>query len=275
MSEEILKGRLEAPTSNIMDILHYGTAPVDERYDQMYVNLSLSGLQTIANAGESVVAYCTFDDTFVQDIELHDSIDEDAGMEAIVSFPHMKQYLKFVGGERISLEFYGSEDRRGCSTMRISGDLSAKIYLPSSESDYTSKALKVVGRYDEDNHWIKSDGDTLSTSFATTAEQFEKIVSVKSFDNLELSTYPVVVKDGAFRLDVSDDNNRDEISGELWSEDVEGPDVENHYTRAFDELFSVVSGKLFVQTEQDSLLNIVREPNDGSFELRYTILPAA
>jgi len=273
MSEDILKGRFETTAGNVSKVLKWATAPFDERYDQAWINLQEEEMNTVANAGEQVIAYNTLNDPFIQDVELHDSVG-DGGLEAVVHVPTAKQYLEFVGGERITVEFYGSVDERGCKKMTLDGDLTATFYLPSSESDYDSKALKVVERYNDDEEWITADGEGLSTSFRSRVDQFEKIVEAKSFDNLALSTYPVVVKDGEFRLDATDDNNRDSISGALWAEDVEGSDVENYYTRSFEELFGNIGGEVEVMTEQDSLVTIVRENSEENVCLRYNILPA-
>lgn len=274
MSEDIQLGRFETTHGNLQKLLQWGSAPFDERYDQMYLNLAEDELRTIANAGESVVAYNTYSDPFVQDVELHESA-EDGGMEAIVNVPNLQDYLNFVGGERVTVAFYGSEEARGASYLTLKGDLSARMYLPASEKDYESKALPIVNKYDDEGRWQKEGDEHLSTSFTTTVEQFEKIVDAKSFDNLSLTSYPVVIEDGEFRLDATDENERDSVSGTLWAEEVDGPDVHNNYTRAFDELFGNISGKVFVETEQDSLLNVVRESNDGAFIARYCILPAA
>lgn len=274
MSEEILKGKFEATGGNLQKILEWGSAPFEDRYDQMYLNLASDELRTIANAGESVVAYDTFTQPYIQEVELHDSVDSSAGLEAVLNVPNTSEYLNFIGGERVTVELYGQEGERGCTKMTLDGDLTASIYLPSSESDYESKATKVVQRYNDDNHWVTNEGEELETQFTTTVEQFQKIVEAKNFENLALSTYPVVIKDGEFRLDATDDNERDSISGTLWSESLEGSDVENYYTRGFEELFNTISGKIEVRTEQDSILSILRETNDSAMIARYIILPA-
>jgi len=274
MSEEVLKGRFETTRGNLAKTLKWASAPFDERYDQAWVNLQDDELNTVANAGESVVAYNTLEDPFIQEVELHNSIDDSAGLEAVLNVPTTEQYLDFVGGERVTVEFYGLENERGCTRMTLDGDLTATFYLPSSESDYESKALQVVNRYNDENEWITASEDTLSTSFRTRVDQFEKIVEAKEFESLALSTYPVVVEDGEFRLDATDDNERDSISGALWAEDVEGPDVENYYTRGFAELFGNIGGEVDVMTEQDSLITVVRENDDETICLRYSVLPA-
>ena len=274
MSDDILKGKFETGRGNLAKVLKWASAPFDERYDQAYLNLQSDTLNTIANASNSMIAYDTFQEPFVDEVELHDSVDESAGLEAIINVPTTEKYLDFVGGERVAVELYGAEGERGCKRMVLDGDLTASFYLPSSKSDYESKALQVVGRFNDDNEWINADGDVLSTSFRTHVDQFQKIIKAVSFENLALSAYPVVVQDGEFRLDATDDNDRDSISGELWARNVEGPDVENYYTRGFEELFDNIGGEIQVMTEQDSLITIVRENEDRNMTLRYSILPA-
>lgn len=274
MSKEILKGRFETVRGDLAKTLKWSVAPFDDRYDQAWFNLQQEELNTVANAGESVVAYNTLEDPFIQEVDLHDSVDPEAGIEAVVNVPTMEQYLDFVGGERVAVEFYGNEGERGTNRLTLDGDLTASFYLPSSKSDYEGKALQVVNRYDDNERWITADGENLTTSFRTRVDQFEKIVEAKEFEDLALSTYPVVVKDGEFRLDASDDNERDNISGALWAEDVEGPNVENHYTRSFEELFGNIGGEVEVMTEQDSLITIVRENDERNVVLRYSVLPA-
>jgi len=275
MSEEIQKGKFEASNGNVAKLLRWGTAPLEDKYDQMWLNLQPGEINTVANAGESVVAYNTLQEPFVQDVELHDSVG-DGGLEAIIDVPMAEQYLGFVGGDRITLTFYGREGERGCTKMSLDGDLTATVYLPSSESDYESKALRAVERYDDDEKWITADESRLDTSWTTRVDQFEKIVEAKDdFDNLALSTYPVTIKDGEFRIDANDDNDRYSVEGSLWAEDVEGPDIQNHYTRAFGELFDNISGEVEVMAEQDSLITVVRESNDSALTLRYSVLPAA
>lgn len=273
MTERVL-GKFETTHSNLMDIMTWATAHLDDRFDQSYLNLAEDELRTVANAGESVAGYNTLREPYVQDVELDDDVDGQAGVEAVVNVPNVLDYLNFVGGERVGIELIGGDDHRA-SKMRIDGDLSATIYLPSSEADYQSKALKIIERYDDEDKWVKSDGDHLDTSFTTTMEEIGRIVSVKEYDDFNLNNVPVVVNDGKFMLDASDSNGRDEVSGSLYAEAVEGPDVHNEYSRGIGELTKNISGKVRVATEPNSLLSIVRKSNDGAMILRYSILPVA
>lgn len=282
MSDEITKGSFEATSSDLYSILNWASAPFDDRYDQVYLNLASDELRTIANAGESVSSYCTFGSSMVQDVELHDSVDESAGMEAVVNVDYFKDYLSFVGGERVRVEFHGIEGQRESTKMTIDGDLTANIFIPSSQSDYESKQLSVVKLYNNEDEWVKpstfnmegqsaNHGEPLSTSFVTKVEEFQKIVEVTDFDDIVLSNYPVVIEDGEFLLDAEDDEARNSISGTLYAEDVEGPDVDNTYSRGFQELFSSIGGMIDVGIEDNAPISIVQKEN--GYTLRYAILP--
>jgi len=275
MSDTELLGRFETTMDNMQKMLRWASAPFDERYDQAYLNLAKDEIRTVANAGQAVVAYCDFSKPFIQEVELHDEVDGEAGMQSIVKVPQTQNYLEFVGGEKVSVEFHGipGEDNKA-DKMVLDGDLRAEIYLPSSDSDYESKQLQVVNVYDEDNQWIKSNGEPLETSFRTRVKEFNRIINIVEFDSFALSNYPVVVKDGDFLLDAADENDRDSVRGELYAEDVEGPDVNNSYSRGFEELFGNIGGEVEVDVEDGGPISIVRESNDDALTLRYSVLPA-
>lgn len=275
MSETELLGRFETSMGNMQKLLRWASAPFGERYDQAYLNLAEDEIRTVANAGEAVVAYCDFSKPFVQEIELHDEVDGDAGMQAIVKVPQTQSYLEFVGGEKVSVEFHGvpGGDNKA-DKMVLDGDLQAEIYLPSSDTDYESKQLQVVNVYDEDNQWVKSNGEPLETSFRTRVKEFNRIINIVEFDSFALSNYPVVVDDGNFLLDAADENDRDSVRGELYAEDVEGPDANNSYSRGFEELFGNISGEVDVGVEDGGPISIVRESNDDAVTLRYAVHPA-
>jgi hypothetical protein len=275
MSETELLGRFETTMGKMQKMLNWASAPFDDRYDQAYFNLAEGELRSIANAGEAVIAYCDFQKPFVRDVELHSEVDESAGMQSILKVPRVESLLDFVGGESLTVEFYGipGEENRA-DKMVLDGELRADVFLPSSDSNYESKQLKVVQVYDEDENWIKSNGEPLSTTFTTKASEFNRIIDVVSYDSFALSNYPVVIEDGEFLLDASDENDRDSVYGKLHAEDVEGPDVDNSYSRGFEELFGNISGKLSIGIEDDGPISIVRQSNDDALTLRYSILPA-
>lgn len=285
MTEELL-ARFETKMDNIQKILQWSSAPLDtDRYDQIYFNISEDELRTVGNAGESVVAYCTYHSPFVEDSELADEADSDAGVEAIVNEPKLSDYLDFVGGNNVALEFYGDPEEPRATRMKVDGDLSATIYLPASQSDYESKQLGIVNLYNSDEQWVKpstfdigeesvDEGEPLSTRFETLVSEFEKIIDIVNFDSFAMVNYPVVINDGEFVLDVSDDNDRDEVSGTLFSEDVEGEDVNNEYSRGFENLFNSIGGRVQVGIEQDAPIDVVRSSNDDAFTLRYVLLPS-
>ena len=265
----------ETTSNNLSTMLQWASAPLDtEKYDKVYLNVKDNEATTISNAGEAVMSYCTFDKPFVQNVEVIDGF-EDSGAQAILDVPQMQDYIDFVGGERLNLTFFGSESDGRSNRMLIEGELSANIYLDNSNRDYENFQLGIVHLYDdEDVFRKKSDDEELSTSFTTRVSEFEKIVDVTDFDSFALSNYPVVVKDESFILDASDKNDRDSVSGTLYADDVEGPDVDNHYSRGFAELFKSINGEVDVSLEQDSVISIVRQSNDEALTCRYALLPA-
>lgn len=275
MSEIELLGRFETTMDNMQKLLRWSSAPFDDRYDQAYLNLAEDEIRTVANAGQAVIAYCDYTKPFIQEIELHDEVDSEAGMQSILKVPQTQSYLQFVGGEKITVEFHGvpGEDNKA-DKMVLDGDLRAEIYLPSSDSDYESKQLQVVQVYDDDNQWIKNSGEPLETSFKTRVSEFERIIDVVSFDSFALANYPVVVRDGDFLLDAADENDRDNVRGELYADDVEGPDLSNSYSRGFEELFGNIAGEIEIGVEDGGPISIVRESNDDAVTLRYSVLPA-
>jgi len=271
---EIQKGAFEATRNNMINIFKWSSAPLDtDKYNKCWFNLQEDKLNTIGNEGRALATYATYQNPTVQDVEVHEDV-ESGGLEALIKIPQAQDYLDFVGGERVRMEFWGEEDKRGASKVIFDGDLRAEFFIPNSKSDFDSMFLNVVKKYDGEN-WITSDDSRLDTSFETTVEQFQRIVGAVDFDHLALRNYPVVIDDGEFRLDATDENERDSISGALHSNNVVGPDVENYYSRGFEQLFNNIEGQVYVETEQDSVVNIVRSSNDNALTIRTAILPVS
>jgi len=270
----IEKGSFETTRGNLQNMLKWLSAPLNDKYDKGWLNLQEDTLHAVASMGEQVVSYCTFNSPFVQDIGVHES--NEAGMETLINIEDVQSYVDFVGGERVKVTFFGNEDDNLCRKMEIDGDLTVTIYVPSSEADYESQQTGIVNVYDDENRWCKpSNGERLSTHFTTRVQDFERIVQVTEFDDFAMSTYPVVIENGEFVLNASDENERNAVGGSLHSEDVEGPDVNNSYSRGFSELFNNISGEIEVDIEQDTPMSVVRQSNDQAMTLRYTLLPTA
>ncbi len=275
MSEEIVRASFGAKRSDINRMVDDATAAFDDKYDQAYINVRSDEINLIANAGTAVAAYSTYSDPIIGDIQVDDSFEE-SGSEAIIRVSEFKNYLNFVGGSFVDVEFLGTDDTddRLARKIHLDGDLEATIYIPSSQSDLESKMLTAVDLYNDENEFIKpSNGETLSTSFGTNVEALSKIVEVADFDDIVLKNYPVVVENGKLMLHAQDKNDRNEVSGALYSENLEGPDVSNTYSRGFEELFSTIDGNVEVMIEQDSAISIVKD-REG-FTNRYAILPTS
>lgn len=273
MSDQYL-GSFEITSSNFQNLLQWSMAPLGDAYDEAYINLKEQRLSTISNAGQAIVTYCTFREPFIENVDIADVEQNEAGLEAILKVPTINEYKNFIGGERYQVEFYGSENNRGATRMSLTGDLQAEFYLPSSNSNYETKQMKVVNHYNDDNQWILGDGEPMDVQFTTTMDQLHRIVDVVEFDDIVMSNYPIVIEDGEFKLHAEGEDQRQIVSGNLYAEDVEGPDVNNVYSRGFKQLVNNLSGEVSVSTQQDNPISIVRESNDGALTLRYTILPA-
>jgi hypothetical protein len=275
----IKKGSFQTTRGNLQSMLQWISAPLNDKYDKAYLNLQSDELHAVASMGNAVVSYSTFESPFVQDIEIHDSVEN--GMETIINIDDVEDYVEFVGGETVDVSFYGVEDERGCKKMQIDGDLSVTIFVPSSEADYESQQTGIVNLYNSDDRWVPpstiddsaDDGEPLPTTFTTDVSEFQRIVTVTEFDDFAMSTYPVVIEDGEFVLNASDDNERNAVSGSLQAEDVEGPDVNNTYSRGFSELFSNINGEIDVAVGDEKPIDIVRKNNASDFTLRYLLLP--
>lgn len=277
MSEQEKLASFTISTGDMQKLLRWTSAPFDETYDKAWLNIAENEVRGVANAGEAVISYCDFSETFIRNIWLHDEADGQAGIQSILRVPEVQEYLSFVGGEELEVELHGipTEEMRA-EKLVLDGDIRVEIYIPCSDSDYESMQLGIVNTYDDDNRWIKpSSEEALATNFTTDVDEFNRIVDVVSFDSFALANYPVVIEDGEFILDASDKDGRDSIYGSLYAEDVEGPDVDNTYSRSFEELFSNISGEIEIGIEQDAPISIVRESSDESITLRYCILPAA
>lgn len=271
----IEKASFETSRGNLQKMLNWISAPLDDQYNKAWLNIQEDELHAVASMGQAVVSYCTFSRPFAEEFEIHNDVDASAGVETIINIDDIKDYVDFVGGERVTVSFLGNEDEKLCRKVEIDGDIHVDLYVPSSEADYESQQIGIVNLYDDENEWNKpSNNEPLSTSFRTKAQEFERIVRVKEFDDFALSTYPVVIEDGKFLLDAKDDNERNSIEGSLEAHDVEGPDVENSYSRGFSDLFQEISGEVQVGIEQDAPLSVVRESNDDAMTLRYVLLPA-
>lgn len=271
----IEKASFEISRGNLQKMLKWTSAPLTENYDKAWLNFQEDGIHQVGNMGQSVVSYCTYTTPFVENIELHDEVDKDAGVETLINIENTRDYVDFVGGDRVTVSFHGNKDEKLCRKMEIDGDIHVDLYVPHSEADYESQQTGIVALYDDENRWHKpSDDEPLSTRFRTKVEEFERIKKATDFDDFVLSTYPVVVEDGEFVLNASDENQRNSLTGSLSAEDVEGPDVDNSYNRGFSELFDNISGEVWVDIGQDKPMSIVRESSDDAMTLRYVLLPA-
>jgi len=75
----IKKGSFQTTRGNLQSMLQWISAPLNDKYDKAYLNLQEDELHAVASMGNAVVSYSTFESPFVQDIEIHDSIENGYG----------------------------------------------------------------------------------------------------------------------------------------------------------------------------------------------------
>lgn len=249
--------RFTLPLGKLRQMLNLSRAPLEDKYNKVYFNGKPERIATIANAGESIWSYCTYREDFYDDISVAESESEN-GAEFIVDAQELEEYLNFVGGEEVTISLFGEEDERLAKVMEIEGDLSATIYLPTSNSHIEAVLTGIVNLYDDRDRWLKpSTEEPMDTRFVVDTDEMLRIVQAKEFDQFSLNSFPLVIEEGELLLEASDNNNRNQIEGTLTVHDVDGGDFSNTYSRGFKELFESLSGTVECHTEQDHPLTVV------------------
>lgn len=261
MSEEVL-ATIEGSAQDVRRMIE-ATALAgrgDPYHDDIYVNIGDGELRTIVGSpGNVVVAFCSFNENFVETIE--------GDVEAIIDVGDFLSYLDIAtDGGRVELEWLGDEDDRLATRLRMEGKLQSTIMLPASEAVLEEVPLGLPQSFDEENQMHNSEGDTLGTEIGTSVQELQTIVDAVDLRE-DIDFYPVVVDDGAFKLDVGDERDQ-EIRGVLTAE-VEGVDVDNRYNEGFTELVDTLSGGVDLATDEDAPLAAVKE-SDGAV-LRHVI----
>lgn len=232
----------------------------DPYHDDVYINIGDGELRTVVGSpGNVVVAYCSFNENYVDNI--------DGEVEAIIDVGDFLSYLDIAtDGGRVEIEFLGSEDDRLATRLRMEGKLQSTIMLPASESVLEEVPLGLPESFDDEHRMHNADGETLGTELYTSTNELQTIVDAVDLRE-DIDFYPIVVEDGQFVLDVGDERDQ-EIQGSLEAE-VEGGDLDNRYNEGFTELVNTMSGGMRLATDEDAPLCAVKE-GEGAV-LRHVI----
>lgn len=270
----------------IRSIVNETTLAGKSDYDHAYLNVS-DGQMNIISAvpGSSAISYSTFEEgDFLTRIEVSEAVreqtsdDERATTEALIDIDTFLTYFELVSGGDgdIRLEFHGELGGRLASLVEIYGSVGAGLHLPVSDSILERMPLWVPNRFDENNVW-RSDNVELETEINTSVQNVQRIIDAVDADEVSgMDNYPVVVEDGEFKLDVTDDNARNWIAGSLDNEtgSVAGDDVANLYGKGFKPIFEVLGGDVRLHTENvdgGAPLVVIKEKGEGI--IRHMIGP--
>jgi hypothetical protein len=247
----------------------------DTEHSDIYINVLEDEVQVLQSApGEVVLTYCTFGDSFFDEITLQKDVTElsgtksgedfdyEVGAEAILDVGEILTYLDFASeGGTVELEFTGSLDNRLATYARANGALETWVKLPGSEEVLNDVPHWLPLRFNSANVYTNKDGDEAPTQIATKSSKVQTIINAVEEDR-DAEYYPIVVEDEEFYIEIGDEG-RSGVSGTLGAQKIQGPDIENYYYDGFEEIFSVLSGPVDLQTAPgNNPLSIVQTGSD-------------
>lgn len=285
--DEPVHATLRASYANLSQLLEQSSLDAanagndEKRHDDIYLNILGDEVRVLKQTqGQTVITFCSFNEDFFDDLTLHRDVEERegtdtsgndfhyrSGAEAVLNVSKTSTYLENAVGDEdatIELKFTGTEERRLSTFLRAEGAVKAWVKLPGSEDVLRNVPHWLPRRFNADNKYCNPQGDPAPVNIETNVSQIEWLIDIVENDD-DAEFYPIVVEDGAFRVDVGDDQ-KSGVSGEIISGDqVKGPDMESHFYQGFEEIFSVLSGKVELQSAPgDNPLAVVREGGDGS-----------
>lgn len=259
-------GTLSMSESRLWQIISEATAGRYDMYSEMYLKAVDEQIVTVVNTpGMKFTSYCTFNGGF----ELRDT-DE---LEVVFEIADLATYFDFVSGfGKVELSFHGAEEARLPTYYTISSDLEATVYTKATEEDLKENfALGITEKYNDEDRFLTQNGE-LEAIVSGDAQEFSRVSDAVDNERLDLSMHPFVLDGEEVRLEATDEKQRNEISGTLSLNVVRGADVNNYYDDKYEAVFSHLDGLVEAQTEQDSVLAVVKGSGDDVY--RHTITPA-
>lgn len=277
MSDEI-HASIRASASKIRQMIDQVALDGDTEHSDLYLNIRDDEVHILQSSpGEIVLSYGSFGEDYFADITLEKEMDShevqsagckqynySTGAEAIIEVERTKQYLDYAGSSgTIELTFSGTDKRRLSTMLRAEGALETWVNLPGAETDIDSAPQWLPFRYNDDDEYTNEQGDPIPTIIKTDTSELETIVDVVDTNNAA-GNYPLVVEDGELKINVGRDN-RDGVRGVLGSREISGPDVENKYFDGFEEILSVLNGRVELQTAPgNGPLSFVYDAGEGA-----------
>ena len=252
---------LTVEVAKVLDMLNKCSLDGDKEHDDLYLEVSDEGVIVLQSApGEVVLTYGSYYPDYFESISF-DGVDK---LGAVIRVEQLEDYLSMVSDGGI-IEMTFATEVEGDDLARfvdITGDLEARITLPGGGDMLSRIPDWLPERFTDDNIYTsspESGSKELPTRIETTSDSVHRIINAKKKTNSKV--YPIVVEEGSFRINIGTD--AEYVRGSLDSANVTGPDVDNKYLAGFEEIFSVMSGRLLLQTAPDNgPLAVVQTGND-------------
>lgn len=235
----------------------------DPYHGDLYTRVTDDNIEFIAGSqGNVVVAYCDFDEGFVEDIELEGTDELEAILE-VSSFFNCHDVVS--DGGSLEVEIVGDENDRLAKQVVVrahGGESEAWSRLPGSEAVLDEVPTGVPNRFDEDDVMMNSNGEKLSVQIETDAEQLQSIKDHVDFDP-ESDFFPIVIDDGDFKIEAGSERSmgaRTRLVGNVHGD----TDVRNKYNEGFEELVGTLSGEVRLVTDEDAPLSVVQDVSGGT-----------
>lgn len=223
-------------------------------HSDLYIEIDEDEVTALVSAGGgSVLTYCTFEESFFDEIE--------GEARAIMDVEKTLDRLNVAADKgRMAFDFIGPDDGLA-ERLRARGALQMAVTLPASEKALDKVPDELPDRFDGDENFLSPSGNPHQTHIDTSLDEVRKIVDAVGIEGGD--TYPIAVEDGDFTLNVGGD--LEYFRGDLEA-DVDGPDLKNHYSPGFTPMTDTLSGGVVLQTtpHDDGLPLAVIQDNEGS-----------
>lgn len=273
---------LRASVEQFEEMIKQSSLSGETEHSDLYLNVLEDEVRILQNApGDVVLTFCSFGSDYFDDIDLQrdvrtmeatdtqgDTFEFEVGAEAILDVEQTLTYLDFASdGGTVELRFTGSDDRRLSTYARAEGALEAWVKLPGSEDILSDVPHWLPSRFNADERYTNTAGDEAPTKIQTRASNIDTIVDAVD-DDRDAEFYPIVIDGGQLTIDVGDEQ-RSGVRGALGAQAVDGPDVENYYYDGFEEIFSVLSGPVELQTAPGNNPMAVVQTDDQGRTIRH------
>ena len=263
MTDHTTLASIQASIGKVASLIDQTSLDGDIEHADLYVTARDDGLIVAQSAGGgSVTTFASFDADYFSEFEV--SVDPETrpvtdphgnevevaiGAEAILPVADVLTYINFAAdaGEQVTLDLTTDSNGRLASHVRAIGpNVNSWTALPGSQSILDQVPLWVLDRFDDDERYLSPAGDPAPTEIEVKANQIDRIIEMVDADD-RAEFYPIVVEDGDLLVDIGDEASSG-VSGVLPTLSIEGPDVDNSYHDGFESVFSVVDGRVRLQT---------------------------